>query len=246
MEKRFQGKTAVVTGAGNGIGLATARRLQAEGARVLSVDWNAAYLADCAAPKLTIDLAEDDAPARIVAAAKAEFGTIDILVNNAGVAGPKALADSSDELIDHVMGVNVRAAMRLTRDMLAHLAKPGGCIVNVCSVFGEIGFPNTAPYAASKGALSQLTRQLAADLSADGIRVNAVAPGVINTPIVAERIASDAWYRRAMIETTPIRRVGTAEDVAGGILFLCGPDAQFITGHILNIDGGWLAARVAP
>ncbi|RUY21164.1 SDR family oxidoreductase, partial [Mesorhizobium sp. M7A.F.Ca.US.001.04.2.1] len=73
-----------------------------------------------------------------------------------------------------------------------------------------------------------------------------VAPGVINTPIVAERIASDAWYRRAMIETTPIRRVGTVEDVAGGILFLCGPDAQFITGHILNIDGGWLAARVAP
>ncbi|MER8751690.1 SDR family oxidoreductase [Mesorhizobium sp. M1050] len=246
MEKRFQGKAAVVTGAGNGIGLATAKRLQAEGAAVLSVDWNADYLADCAEPKLTIDLADDDAPARIVTAAKAQFGTIDILINNAGVAGSKTLGDSSDELIDRVMGINVRAAMRLTRDTLPHLARPGGSIVNVCSVFGEVGFPNTAPYAASKGALSQLTRQLAADLSADGIRVNGVAPGVINTPIVAERIASDAWYRRAMIETTPIRRVGTAEDVAGGILFLCGPDAQFITGHILNIDGGWLAARVAP
>ncbi len=236
----------MVTGAGNGIGLATASRLRAEGAEVLSVDWNANYLEDCASPKLAIDLAQEDAPAKVVAAAKGHFGTVDILVNNAGVAGPKALADSSDELIDHVMGINVRAAMRLTRDMIPHLAKPGGCIVNVCSVFGEVGFPNTAPYAASKGALSQLTRQLAADLSTDGIRVNAVAPGVINTPIVAERIASDAWYRRAMIETTPIRRVGTVEDVAGGILFLCGPDAQFITGHILNIDGGWLAERVAP
>lgn len=234
-----------MTGAGNGIGLATAKRLQAEGAQVLSIDWNADYLANVAAPKLTIDLADDDAPARIVAAAKAHFKTIDMLVNNAGVAGPKALAESDDNLIDHVMGINIRAVMRLTRDMLPHITRPDGCIVNVCSVFGEVGFPNTAVYAASKGALSQLTRQLASDLSADGIRVNGVAPGVINTPIVAERIASDAWYRRAMIETTPIRRVGTPEDVAGGILFLCSNDAQFITGHILNIDGGWLAARVA-
>lgn len=234
-----------MTGAGNGIGLATARRLQAEGAQVLSVDWNADYLASAAGPTLTIDLADDDAPARVVAAARTHFTTVDMLVNNAGVAGPKALADSDDELIDHVMGINIRAVMRLTRDMLAHLTRPDGCIVNVCSVFGEVGFPNTAAYAASKGALSQLTRQLASDLSADGIRVNGVAPGVINTPIVAERIASDAWYRRAMIDTTPIRRVGTPEDVAGGILFLCSNDAQFITGHILNIDGGWLAARVA-
>ena len=244
MDKRFQGMKAVVTGAGNGIGLATATRLRAEGAEVLSVDWNADYLAGCAEPKLTVDLA-DDAPAGVVAAATAHFGTVDILINNAGVAGPKALADSSDELIDHVLGVNIRAVMRLTRDMLPHMSRPGASIVNVCSVFGEIGFPNTAPYAASKGALSQLTRQLAGDLAAEGIRVNGVAPGVINTPIVAERIASDAWYRRAMIDTTPIRRVGTAEDVAGGILFLCSGDAQFITGHILNIDGGWLAARVA-
>jgi NAD(P)-dependent dehydrogenase (short-subunit alcohol dehydrogenase family) len=246
MERRFEGKTALVTGAGNGIGLATAKRLQAEGAEVLSLDWNEGYLATVAAPKLTIDLADHDAPARVVAAARAHFGTIDILVNNAGVAGPKALADSDDELIDHVMGINIRAVMRLTRDMLPHITRPDGCIVNVCSVFGEVGFPHTAAYAASKGALSQLTRQLASDLSADGIRVNGVAPGVINTPIVAERIASDAWYRRAMIETTPIRRVGTAEDVAGGILFLCSDDARFITGHILNIDGGWLAARVSP
>ena len=234
-----------MTGAGNGIGLATARRLQAEGAQVLSVDWNADYLANVAGPTLTIDLADGDAPARVVAAARAHFGTVDMLVNNAGVAGPKALADSDDELIDHVMGINIRAVMRLTRDMLPHIRRPDGCIVNVCSVFGEVGFPNTAAYAASKGALSQLTRQLASDLSADGIRVNGVAPGVINTPIVAERIASDAWYRRAMIDTTPIRRVGTPEDVAGGILFLCSNDARFITGHILNIDGGWLAARVA-
>ncbi|MET2831583.1 SDR family NAD(P)-dependent oxidoreductase [Mesorhizobium shangrilense] len=245
MERRFQGKTAIVTGAGNGIGLATARRLQAEGAEVLSVDWNTDYLANVADPTLTIDLADDDAPARVVEAARTHFKTVDMLVNNAGVAGPKALAESDDELIDHVMGINIRAVMRLTRDMLPHITRPDGCIVNVCSVFGEVGFPNTAAYAASKGALSQLTRQLASDLSADGIRVNGVAPGVINTPIVAERIASDAWYRRAMIETTPIRRVGTPEDVAGGILFLCSNDAQFITGHILNIDGGWLAARVA-
>lgn len=245
MEQRFQGKSAVVSGAGNGIGLATASRLWAEGAQVLSVDRNADYLAEVMEPKLEVDLARDEGPARVVGAARQAFGTIDILVNNAGVAGPKALADSDDALIDHVMGINIRAVMRLTRDMLPVMTKPGGAIVNVCSVFGEVGFPSTAAYAASKGALSQLTRQLASDLSAKGIRVNGVAPGVINTPIVAQRIATDAWYRRAMIETTPIQRVGTAEDVAGGILFLCSADAEFITGHILNIDGGWLAARVS-
>jgi len=245
-EQRFQGKTAVVTGAGNGIGFATAQRLQREGARVLSVDSNAAYLANVAEPKLELDLAADHAPATVAVLAQELFGTVDFLVNNAGVAGPQPLSGSDDELIDHVMGVNIRAVMRLTRDVLPLVARPGGAIVNVCSVFGEVGFPKTAAYAASKGALAQLTRQMAADLSDEGIRVNGVAPGVINTPIVAERIASDAWYRRAMIETTPIRRLGTPEDVAAGILFLCSPDADFITGHILNIDGGWLAARVSP
>lgn len=246
MEQRFKGRSAVVTGAGNGIGFATARRLQAEGAEVLSVDCNASYLKDAAEPKLEVDLSTKEGPARVVEAAAKALGQVDILVNNAGVAGPRTLSDSDDALIDHVLGTNIRAVMRLTRDLLPVMPRPGGSIVNVCSVFGEVGFPATASYAASKGALSQLTRQLAADLSADGIRVNGVAPGVINTPIVAQRIATDEWYRRAMIETTPIRRVGTAEDVAGGILFLCSRDAEFITGHVLNIDGGWLAARVHP
>lgn len=246
MEQRFTGRAAVVTGAGNGIGLATARRLQAEGAEVLSVDCNASYLKDAAEPKLVIDLSTNEGPARVVEIAGKVLGKVDILVNNAGVAGPKTLSDSDDALIDQVLGTNIRAVMRLTRDMLPIMARPGGSIVNVCSVFGEVGFPATASYAASKGALSQLTRQLAADLSADGIRVNGVAPGVIDTPIVAQRIATDEWYRRAMIETTPIRRVGTAKDVAGGILFLCSHDAEFIAGHVLNIDGGWLAARVHP
>ena len=241
---KVAGAKVLVTGANRGLGNALVQGLRDAGAAKIHAG---ARNVQTITPAPGVEpVALDITKPEQVAAAAARCGDVDILINNAGVAGPKSLADSSDELIDHVMGINVRAAMRLTRDMLPHLARPGGSIVNVCSVFGEVGFPNTAPYAASKGALSQLTRQLAADLSADGIRVNAVAPGVINTPIVAERIASDDWYRRAMIETTPIRRLGTAEDVAGGILFLCGPDAQFITGHILNIDGGWLAARVAP
>src|SRR5262249_35921173 len=146
-------------------------------------------------------------------------------------------------MIDRMLGTNLRAVMRMTRAVLKEIARPGGRIVNVGSVYGEVGFPRCAAYAASKGGVSQLTRQLAADLSPAGIRVNAVAPGVIETGMTAKRIATDEWYQRAMIGTTPAGRIGRPEDVAGVIAFLCSDDAAFVSGQVIAVDGGWLGAR---
>ncbi len=243
---RFAGEVAVITGAASGIGLATARRLVAEGAQVLSVDRDAAGLAEAPGSTMVADMAEDSTPAAVAKAAMDRFGRLDMLVNNAGVGGSKSLELTDDALIDRMLGINLRAVMRMTREALRVMARPGGRIVNVASIYGEVGFPGSAAYAASKGGVAQLTRQLAADLSPVGIRVNAVSPGCIETAMTAKRIATDEWYQRAQIATTPAGRIGRPEDVAGAIAFLLSADADFIAGHVLAVDGGWLGARICP
>tara|TARA_R110002020_G_scaffold191627_2_gene391411 strand:- start:1261 stop:2001 length:741 start_codon:yes stop_codon:yes gene_type:complete len=240
----FQGQTVVVTGANSGIGLATLDAFLAGGAQVLAIDLasDAMGSRDCTA--LTLDLATDDAPAIIAQQAKA-MGTVDCVANCAGIGGSKTLADSDDALIDRILGVNLRAVMRVTRDLLPLMRRPGGSIVNVASVFGEVGRAGTAAYAASKGGISQLTRQLCADLGPEGIRVNAVAPGVILTAMTRDKIEGDDEYRRTMLDGTPIKKIGAPEDVAEAITFLASDRARFISGQNLAVDGGWLAVRGA-
>lgn len=234
----------MLTGANSGIGLATLEAFIAAGAQVLAVDLKADAMGANCIP-LTLDLDTDAAPA-VIARHAAALGPIDVVVNCAGIGGSKALADSDDALIDRILGVNLRALMRVTRDLLPLMRRPGGSIVNVASVFGEVGRSGTAAYAASKGGVSQLTRQLCADLGPEGIRVNAVAPGVILTAMTREKIETDPEYRRTMIDGTPVQRIGAPEDVAEAILFLASDRARFISGQILAVDGGWLAVRGAP
>jgi NAD(P)-dependent dehydrogenase (short-subunit alcohol dehydrogenase family) len=248
---RFKDKNVIVTGAARGIGRATVERFVAEGANVLAVDLdfgdaggidivnkeNAAQ-----AHALALDLSGDDAPRRVVEAARQLGGHVDFLINNAGVGGSKALALSDDALIDRILAINLRAVLRLTRDMLPGLAD-GSSIVNVASVFGETGFPGSTAYAVSKAGVSQLTRQLVSDLSSRGIRVNAVAPGVIHTAMTAHRLSHDADYNRTMVDATPLKSIGTSAQVASVIAFLCSEDASYVTGQVIAVDGGWLACH---
>jgi NAD(P)-dependent dehydrogenase (short-subunit alcohol dehydrogenase family) len=256
MEGRFHGRAAVVTGAAGGIGRATALRLSSEGARVLAVDVQAAPLEDLAAAAshdgygeirtLVCDVAADECPATIVTQCQTEFGRLDILINNAGIGGAHSVSQTDDAEFDRFIAVNLRAVFRLSREALKVLPRPGGRIVNVSSVFGLVGYPGSSSYAVAKAGVAQLTRQMAADYASEGLLINAVAPGVIRTPMTEARISGDAWYRRIMIDTTPVARIGTPEDIAGTIAFLCSDDALFIAGEVIRVDGGWTATHYLP
>ncbi|PIT01925.1 short-chain dehydrogenase [Bradyrhizobium nitroreducens] len=243
--ERFAGKTAIVTGAARGIGESIADRFVSEGARVLLVDLNpdveatARRLGQTALIKSVTDA---DAGARIVATAMEALGKIDILVNNAGIGGSKRLQDTDDELIDRFLQTNLASLLRITRSVLPRLTRPGGRIINISSIFGLTGYPGTTAYAVAKAGVAQFTRQLAGELGPEGILVNAIAPGVIATPMTTGR-QQNALYQRLMIEGTPLERVGQPEDIAGPVAFLASEDAAFITGTVLPVDGGILAAR---
>jgi len=238
---RFEGYRAIVTGAASGLGLATTQRLRSEGCNVLAVDRNPDTLALAGGPALSIDVSERGAAQAIVAEAEARLGGLDILVNNAGFGQLLTLEESDDDHIDAVLATNLTAILRLTREALRIIRRPGGSIVNIASIFGEAGFPRAVVYGTTKGAVAQFTRNLAADVTPYGVRVNAVAPGLIETPGNAAFIYSDEWYMRNMQATIPARRVGKPAEIAAAVAFLCSEGARFITGTVLPIDGGYAA-----
>jgi NAD(P)-dependent dehydrogenase (short-subunit alcohol dehydrogenase family) len=248
---RVAGKTAIVTGGAAGIGRACALALAREGARVAVADVDEAGGADTASAigtdggeaffrradvGVTADMRE------LVRAAADRWGRLDVLVNNAGVAIPGSVTDISEEDWERVLNVNLSGMWRGMRFAIPEMLKTGGgSVINTSSVQSLVGFRGWAGYAASKGGINGLTRQVAVDYAAQGIRVNAVLPGTILTPM-NERIlatAADASrVERDWLSLHPVGRLGQPEEVAGVVLFLASDESSFITGELIRVDGG--------
>ncbi|MBP6019020.1 MAG: SDR family oxidoreductase [Burkholderiaceae bacterium] len=245
----LKGRTALVTGAGQGIGEAIAEALLATGAHVVAIDREAAGIEALAARSERVvpvagDVTDPSLLEKIDAALVAAGLDIDILINNAGIARGTHALETSDDDLQRYLDINVKGVFSLSRWAIPRMIRRGGgSIVNTASVFGLIGAYNSAGYSISKAAVIGMTRQMATDFGPSGVRVNAVAPGLIETPLTAERIRSEAWRRQLMIEQTPLPRVGTPLDIARAVRFLASDEASFITGQVIAIDGGWTIGR---
>jgi L-xylulose reductase len=238
---RFAGKRALVTGAGAGIGRATARRLAAEGAAVVGLDLHAAGLRETFRDIPEAELAVVDVTSDEGVAALREAAPADVLVNAAGVLSRHALLEHPLEDWNRTLQVNLQAPFRLSREYAReHLRRrTRGAIVNVCSVESFVALPEHAAYTASKGALLMLTRAFALELAPHDIRVNGVAPGVTETGMNAAARA-DPVRAGTLAAAIPLGRFAGPEEQAAGICFLASEEASYITGTVLAIDGGWL------
>ncbi len=244
---RLDGKTALVTGGASGIGEATCRELDRAGARVIVADINlegakvlAAQLAGGSATEMDVTSQES------IGQAARELQQLDILINCAGIGHVGTIADVNAEDFDRLMKVNVYSIFFVTQALLPLLLKTRGSIVNVGSVAGMVGIKQRFAYCTSKGAVLAMTRQLAVDYPKE-LRVNAVAPGTVQTPFVEAYLEKYHSHekekiREQLIARQPIGRLGTAEDVASLIRYLCSDEAEFVNGSVISIDGGWTAA----
>ncbi len=253
MANRLANRVAIVTGAASGMGLAIARRFTAEGARVVRVDLDgnnlaATHEAGGAWLDLAIDITDVESAVRAVAVAQEHWGRLDILVNNAGIWRPTTLEDVGTAIFDRMHRVMVEATLQFCRAAVPHLARsPSPRIVNIASVEGLRGKPGSLAYGTAKGALVNLTRELACELGERGITVNAIAPGFVDTPMnirpdgsseIDDPVVRDVYLGQGFI---PLRRIGHVDDIAGPVLFLAGDDAAYVTGQILCVDGGLTA-----
>lgn len=242
-------QVAIVTGATGGIGFGCAARLADTGMAILATgrdEGRLARLADAVGDPervatVAVDLVDDDAPRRIVDAALSRWDRVDFLINAAGIGSPQPLHETDDESLDLFLGLMLRAPFRLVREVLPHL-RPGSGIVNITSTFAVVGGMRGGAYSAAKGGLTAMTTHIACQYGAQGIRCNAVAPGVIQTAMTEHRLA-DERFRRINVEMTPHERLGTVDDVAATVAFLCSPGGAFINGQTIVVDGGWSATR---
>ena len=240
--KRLEGKSAIVTGAAAGIGLAIASRFAAEGARVLLADINRSALHEAAhtlrQPYVEVDVSRRTDIERMVAAAVQEFGHIDILINNAGIFRSTPLLSVSEEEFDRVMAVNLKSALFAIQAVAPQMIqRRSGSIVNVASVAAVLAAPGTAAYCVSKAGLVQLTNVAAIELAPHGVRVNALGPGTFATDM-SQASYDEATLKGRILPRTPLGRLGRPEEAAGIALFLATDDSSYLTGKTLYADGG--------
>lgn len=250
--KLFEGRVAFVTGAASGIGAATARAFAEAGASVMLADVQeaAGEALACAiveaggrAVFTRCDMREERDIQAAVSRTVRDFGALHVAFNNAGVEGAQAnTADCTTENWDQVIAVNLRGVWLCMKYEIPHmLAAGGGAIVNCSSIAGVVGFPGIPAYTASKHGVNGLTKAAALEYAAQGIRVNAVCPGVIQTPMIERFVGGDAQARATLVAGEPMGRVGMPAEIASAVMWLCGPGASFTTGHALVVDGGWVA-----
>ena len=252
-ENEFKGKVVLVTGGSRGIGFAAVKGFLAAGAKVYFLshyeETGAKALAalkeinpDYEVMTKAIDLCDYKAAQELYAEIEEKWGRLDVLVNNAGVDSNTPVQKLKQSEWDSVMNVNVKAIFNMSKYAIKLLKKTKGCIVNTASVAGIFGSGVGCPYPTSKGAVISMTKSLAWELAYSGVRVNAVAPGVIETDLLS---TVPEFAKKNLMSGIPLRRIGKPEDIANGVLFLASSAASYITGVTLNVDGGYVPANVA-
>jgi NAD(P)-dependent dehydrogenase (short-subunit alcohol dehydrogenase family) len=250
MNLSFENKVALVTGAGSGMGLATAQAFAAEGAAVVLADVNEAaaraateqlVAAGYKAIAVRCDVADDGQVKAMVDQTVSAFGRLDAAFNNAGVQSPIAeVADATVEEFDRVNAINLRGVWSCMKyELLQMRAQGSGAIVNNSSLGGLVGVAGRATYHAAKHGVLGLTKSAALEYASRGICINAVCPGIIETPMVAGMLVSEPGAMDEMMKDVPIRRLGRPEEIAAAVLWLCSPGASFVIGHALVVDGGY-------